>query len=320
LGSGQCKIVDEFTTNIAFSQLNLVSDNFSSSSFDLRKFDFIFCRNVFIYFEPERIQKIIEKFWHCLKPGGFLVLGICEAQIGVLKGFSSGGEMPIGVFRRENDMNFQNKPLIKSVGKKNSPIETGAQSILQRKPKTLKPTSQLTKPRSNPKNTIESEDNFKERIANLLQKGRYVELIAALKNYDGFQESHFLMFQKAKSEFFLGDYSQALKSVEQAISLLNTIPCYHYLKGLILIEQNKFLECQKPMRTVLYLDENNLSAYLTLSNVMQKIGNKIESKRLIRLAYEISINLDENFIVPDSDGMTVHQFRMILSEIIKNAA
>jgi len=38
----------------------------------------ILCRNVLIYFGSELKQRVIEKFWRSLSPGGFLCLGSSE--------------------------------------------------------------------------------------------------------------------------------------------------------------------------------------------------------------------------------------------------
>ena len=48
----------------------------------MRHLDLILCRNVLIYFEREKQQRILEIFQRCLRPGGFLVLGKSEAIIG----------------------------------------------------------------------------------------------------------------------------------------------------------------------------------------------------------------------------------------------
>jgi len=48
----------------------------------LRHLDLIVCRNVLIYFEKEKQQKIMEIFNRCLRKGGFLVLGKSEAILG----------------------------------------------------------------------------------------------------------------------------------------------------------------------------------------------------------------------------------------------
>ena len=52
----------------------------------LRHLDLILCRNVLIYFERNKQHLIMEIFRHCLRPGGFLVLGKSEAIIGTTEG------------------------------------------------------------------------------------------------------------------------------------------------------------------------------------------------------------------------------------------
>jgi chemotaxis protein methyltransferase CheR len=41
-------------------------------------FDVIFCRNVMIYFDRSTQQKLIDRFYHLLGPGGFLFVGHSE--------------------------------------------------------------------------------------------------------------------------------------------------------------------------------------------------------------------------------------------------
>ncbi len=41
--------------------------------------DVIFCRNVMIYFEKETQVKLVDKFYQCLRPGGFLFIGHSES-------------------------------------------------------------------------------------------------------------------------------------------------------------------------------------------------------------------------------------------------
>ena len=43
------------------------------------QFDIIYCRNVMIYFDSESKEKIINKFYRYVKPGGYLVIGCSES-------------------------------------------------------------------------------------------------------------------------------------------------------------------------------------------------------------------------------------------------
>jgi len=59
----------ELKQNTLFSVHNLISDN------SFNEFQMITCRNVFIYFEIELQEKILELFYNSLSPHGFLCLG-----------------------------------------------------------------------------------------------------------------------------------------------------------------------------------------------------------------------------------------------------
>ncbi|MGA2230981.1 MAG: protein-glutamate O-methyltransferase CheR [Tepidisphaeraceae bacterium] len=63
---------------IRFNHLNLMADwPFKGA------FDFIFCRNVMIYFDKPTQQKLVNRFWQCLAPGGLLFTGHSESLTGV---------------------------------------------------------------------------------------------------------------------------------------------------------------------------------------------------------------------------------------------
>ena len=51
-------------------------------------FDFIFCRNVMIYFDKPTQQKLVGRFWESLAPGGLLFTGHSESLTGIAHKFS----------------------------------------------------------------------------------------------------------------------------------------------------------------------------------------------------------------------------------------
>ncbi|MCL4554024.1 MAG: protein-glutamate O-methyltransferase CheR [Actinobacteria bacterium] len=60
------------TKHVRFRPLDLFSDR------PVGMVDLILCRNVFIYFNKDQQEKILEKFWSSLTKGGYLVLGKSE--------------------------------------------------------------------------------------------------------------------------------------------------------------------------------------------------------------------------------------------------
>jgi chemotaxis protein methyltransferase CheR len=45
----------------------------------MRQFDFIFCRNVLIYFDEVSRKAVVDHFYNALRPGGFIFLGHSES-------------------------------------------------------------------------------------------------------------------------------------------------------------------------------------------------------------------------------------------------
>ncbi|KOP23547.1 chemotaxis protein CheR [Hapalosiphon sp. MRB220] len=71
--------LDEQIKNMVdFQYTNLVKDLFIHPYSDFRDMDLVICRNVFIYFEPTVIAKIIDKFYQTLQPLGYLITGHTE--------------------------------------------------------------------------------------------------------------------------------------------------------------------------------------------------------------------------------------------------
>ena len=58
---------------ISFTQMNLASPAY------MGRFDVIFCMNVMIYFSEEKRAALIQRFYECLEPGGYLFVGHAES-------------------------------------------------------------------------------------------------------------------------------------------------------------------------------------------------------------------------------------------------
>jgi chemotaxis protein methyltransferase CheR len=71
------RIKDEVRRMVRFEQFDL-RQNLRYSGFD-----FVFCRNVLIYFDVPTKKKILEKLRNSLTPGGYLVLGSAESTLGL---------------------------------------------------------------------------------------------------------------------------------------------------------------------------------------------------------------------------------------------
>ncbi|MGR3176358.1 MAG: CheR family methyltransferase [Candidatus Scalindua sp.] len=68
------KAKDHLKDIITFRRFNLMTPEFPFKN----PFDFIFCRNVMIYFDPETQSKLASKFYDCLSKDGHLFIGHSE--------------------------------------------------------------------------------------------------------------------------------------------------------------------------------------------------------------------------------------------------
>ncbi|GAA0189076.1 methyltransferase domain-containing protein [Fulvivirga kasyanovii] len=72
-----------FSNSEVKARIRLGMLNLNNPAYKLEgTFDFIFCRNVIIYFDFETQRKVLEKLVSKLRPGGYLFLGHSETAIG----------------------------------------------------------------------------------------------------------------------------------------------------------------------------------------------------------------------------------------------
>ena len=50
--------------------------------------DVIFCRNVMMYFDEPEQKRLIDKFWRCLNPDGYMFVGHAESLLGLTEKFA----------------------------------------------------------------------------------------------------------------------------------------------------------------------------------------------------------------------------------------
>jgi chemotaxis protein methyltransferase CheR len=81
-GSHQYQPIDVIRRMVCFARLNLI-DNWPFTG----PLDFIFCRNVMIYFDKPTQQRLIQRFFDILTPGGMLFTGHSESLTGVVHRF-----------------------------------------------------------------------------------------------------------------------------------------------------------------------------------------------------------------------------------------
>jgi chemotaxis protein methyltransferase CheR len=75
----QVRIVPELRAKLSFARLNLMDDAYPVD----KDMDFIFCRNILIYFDKATQFKVLSRLCDHLRPGGHLFLGHSESIFGL---------------------------------------------------------------------------------------------------------------------------------------------------------------------------------------------------------------------------------------------
>jgi chemotaxis protein methyltransferase CheR len=94
------RVRNEYRSGIRFQKLNLAANDYPSPVNDTCNYDLIFCRNVFIYFEPEQSQQVVDRLYEALNDGGYLVVSPCEYSTQLFSRFESIQAGPVTFYRR----------------------------------------------------------------------------------------------------------------------------------------------------------------------------------------------------------------------------
>jgi chemotaxis protein methyltransferase CheR len=84
LNDGRFKVSDEIKSMVTLAYLNL-GDRLSLRRY--RGFDFIFCRNVLIYFDDISRKQVVDHFYIALNRGGYIFLGSSESLSRITNAF-----------------------------------------------------------------------------------------------------------------------------------------------------------------------------------------------------------------------------------------
>lgn len=97
--TGKWRLLPEFRAGISFARHNLAGDAFPPDGHD-GPFHLIVCRNVMIYFAPELMRRVIQRFHDCLAPGGWLLVGPSEPNMTDFAAFQAVNAPGVTLYQR----------------------------------------------------------------------------------------------------------------------------------------------------------------------------------------------------------------------------
>lgn len=265
----------QFRRAVTFRYHNLTDDS-ASPSRDNQPFDLILCRNVMIYFSPERNRAVADQFFRKLADGGWLLVGHAESSIEIFQQFeavsapgvtayrkpSEGGERPAGtgapLWTPWSDRDFQ----LQSV------------SLLETTPYSLTATEMLAPPLPSPSSPHGLED--------------------------------------ARMHADRGEWAAAQAICR---SLLEADPLSapaHFTLGLILAHTSSVEAAIAQLRRAVYVDRKFVLAHYYLGTLLQRAGILSEAGKAFRNAFGLLQTRAAEESVEHGDGMNVEELRELI--------
>ena len=296
---------------VNFSYLNLSEDHYPALQNNTNAMDFIFCRNVLMYFAPGQIGLTAERFHRSLLDGGCLIVSPVETSLLTHSPFMTVRFGDSIFYKKDIRKTKAIQKAAKHVKKESIPCPSlPPETAKRRRPeKPSRPTrlAELKKPE-------EAERTPYEEAAALYRKGLYPEaedrLRKLISNGGRNQESCILFARVLANQ---GKLDAALGFCEGAVSADKCNARLHYLLAAILEEQKKGDEARVSLKKALYLDRNFVLAHFALANLSLRSGKMADARKHFGHAAEILSGYKPDDILPESEGITAGRLAEIIA-------
>jgi chemotaxis protein methyltransferase CheR len=304
---------------VAFSYLNLSEDHYPALQNNTNAMDFIFCRNVLMYFAPEQIGLTAERFHRSLLDGGCLIVSPVETALLTHSPFAT-VRFPDSTFYKKDIHGAKiAHEAAERFEKKGIPYPSlPPRTAKHRRPGTpSQRTGQAAKPlRKGLAASIKPEETERtpyEEAVILYQKGFYPEaeekLRKLLSNGIRNQESSILFTKILANQ---GKLDKARSICEEAVLMDKCNARLHYLLATILEEQKEGDAARASLKKALYLDRNFVLAHFALANLSLRSGKTADARKYFSNAAEILSGYKPDDIIPESEGITADRLAIII--------
>jgi chemotaxis protein methyltransferase CheR len=245
--------------------------------------DLILCRNVIMYLTDQCARKVTTDFFRLLKEGGWLIVGPTEGASPLFSRFA---------VRSFPNVIFYQKPPLSRIPAFEREVGD-APRVQEESASDSTPQCQPLPVPGMPADTLstnQAADELSALIVSARKLGNEGNLIAALDVCD------------------------------HALDLHRFDPTLHYLRALILQEDEKTAEAAKSLEHGLYLDPDFVMAHYALGNLALQRGEQDRSNRHFKTAIKLLNALPADQSLPESDGVSAGRLREIMGSLVKSKA
>lgn len=296
------EIDEQIRKMVKFRCMNLFQEAFPSQVTEIQNIDVIICRNVFIYFNSGAIATVLEKFYHTLTPGGYLIAGHAELH-GQNLGKLQQKAFPESVVYHRSDLqvastgvtNFSHANLLKqsftqsdTTIKQKFPVQNlNNSNVALIRTQTQRRSPLLT-------DLAQSSESVLSWAKELFNSGEYTRAIQTaqqlLQQHPKHFEAHCLLAQAWAN---LGDYKQASDSCQQALQIDNLSEKPYYILAHIAEEKGDIEQAKALFKKIIYLAPSSVGAYLEISFLYTKEGDHNRAKKMLTTALDFLKNVSD---------------------------
>lgn len=313
------EVNEQIRKMVKFRCSNFFQEQFPGSMSDIHNMDIIICRNVFIYFKSQAIATSVEKFYHALNPGGYLIVGHTELQGQNIFKLQPKVFPESVVYQRNQDLQIEPLPSYSSQpkwteekpGLHNNTIKSkfsldnliNTQSI-----------SSLQEPVSKPPSKELTDLSLAET---LFHSGDYLGAIQAAKQIAAQHPNHFdAYYLIAQASANLGDYEQAIYWCQQALKINDLSEKPYYILAHIAIKKIDFDAAKNLFKKIIYLAPSSIAAYLELSFIYEQEGNRDRAKKMQKTALELLKKLPHNVAIEPLNQITAAELILQVEKLL----
>lgn len=261
---------------VRFAHLNLASDLYPAPDNNTQAMDIIFCRNVLMYFDTERIDQVVQRLHRALVPGGYLIVSASEVGQRLFPGFAAVRFPGATVYRKSADA---------SAAALQAPVWTGFT------PDTAEPAGLV------PLTTARIATVAPDRIAADAAAGS--ETAPPKVAADSTSRA-----QRARQLANLGQLDDAAQCCRAAIDIDKVNPGLRYLHAMILEEQGQINAAATALRHALYLEPDFILAHFSLASLCRRQNKATSATRHYAIALDLLHACPAAQDLPESDGMS----------------
>lgn len=319
------QIKKEYREMVSFFPLNLVTNCYPSPVNDIQDMDVILCRNVLIYFTPDKIREVSERLVKTLNSNGVLLVSPVETALISTKKlqrlvykdntvFYPGATTDPKQEKNPHTLFAKHLKAVSAAAATKNNIEIPLpESKISRKERNNIISKGLSI--SSPENT--PQEISQEDIRKLYQLGKLEEAENALKsNKKNKKNSTSMDLLHAKIMADTLRFEQAKTICKKIIESNKTKLSAYYLLGTIYWEEENIPKAKQAFETVLFLDPDYVMAHVFLAYIYRKKGDTKTGLKHLRIATEIlNSRYAPQDIILESDGMSSEDLILYIDQI-----